>query len=240
MPLTDEQKAALKVLADVDTDELTTAIHQEMPEVHTAIFNQGHQKATKEKGKDVRAVEKKLEEAQAELTKRDERIQAMEATAPDATKIRDQYQGQLREAEAKHKAALDALNQEADQIALKGAKAVLRARFAKSLLPDAVDAMMAKLEAEGRVRVGEGRTIEVLQTGKDIPIMAPEGKDPLDILAEERIAAAPALWRQGGTEAGGGQQGGGAGATGYDPVADGKARAAAQKAAAGATNLALT
>lgn len=228
MPLSDEQATALTQLTEADAKDLIDALHEARPDVYDLAFNAGHKKATGEKSKLVRATEAKLEAAQGEIATLGQTIAELEEKAPDAKRLRDQYAERETQLKTQHETALQAARDTVTSERKQRAVDQLRAKLAATLLPDAVDAVLAKVQADGRIRVNDEGDVEVLQEGSDIPIAAPAGRDALTILADERLEKAPPIWKRSHVDGGGGTRGA-AGGAGYDPVAAGKAMAAEEK-----------
>lgn len=239
MPLTDEQKAALEVLASVpatDAEELATAFHKAHADAGQVLIDQGHGTATKAKGTEIRKLEKRLEE---ETTTRQKLEEKLRESDPD--KVHEKYRTEMSELQTKHEAELRAEREARIGEKRTGDLAGLRARLAAKLKPMALQAVLNDPEVQSRLQYGEDGSRRVLQLGKEIDYAPPAGQDALDLLAAALVD------RVRGIDPGevlsqadpGAGAGGGSGAGGYDPVAEGKRMAEAQKAGAGDQSLAF-
>lgn len=190
MPLTDEQKAALDVLATVpasDADELAAAFHKAHADAGQALIDQGHGTATKAKSVAIRNLEKKLEDEQAARLKAEERLKES-----DPDKVHAKYRDEMAEQATKHAAELRAEREARIGEKRNGDLSGLRARLATKLKPMALRALLNDPEVQSRLQYGEDGSRRVLQLGKEIDYAPPAGQDALDLLAValvERVRA---------------------------------------------------
>lgn len=237
MPLTAEQTAALTVLAGADPQELVEALHEQLPTVHQEVFDRGYKKRDATAGAEIRKIEKTLATEQAERKKLEERLQES-----DPEKIHARYREEIAGLTTKHEADLRAEREARIGEKRGGDLSGLRARLAGKLKPMALKAVLNDPEVQGRLQYGEDGTRRVLQLGKDIDYAPAAGVDALDLLATaliDRVRAEDPSEVLSGAEGGAGAGHGAGGAGGYDPVAEGKRMAEAQKAGAGDQSLAF-
>lgn len=243
MPLSDEQKAALKTLAAVpaaDAEELAREFRSAHAQATQLIYDDGHGAGVKSKGSEVRKLEKDVEKLTGEKTKLEQQL-----AERDPEKVHEKYKTEIAELTTKHEGELKAARAQTLEVRRQADLNALRARLADKLTPIALKAVLNDPETATRLAYGEddkGQTTRrVLQLGKDIEYATPAGKDPLELLAADLVERVktedPSAVRAGGESGAGVQQGGGSG--GYDPVKVGKEMAQSQKQQAGDGSLAF-
>lgn len=250
MPLTDEQAAALQVLVGADPKEVATEIKSKANPVWTLIFNSGHQKATKLTSDAVEKAEKARDEAQEKVRELEGKLETASKGNPDVETVRTQARKELDEAKAEAKKREDELVSTIDNLRrstiLGQLEGLLTDKEIGSLRPAWARNILRDPELRDRIALGkESGEFDVLQKGSKIPIQAdedtPRGKlKALALEIREEIKRSDPDGIAVPVDDGAGDvtsNRGGAGATGgYDPVADGRARAEAQKGAAGDVN----
>lgn len=245
MPLTEEQKAAIKLVGTIpatDADEAVEELKANARPVYETTFNAGHDKATKKKGKDERDLERQITAKDAEIARLQGEIEKAKGSTPDVEKVKADYKAEIAALEAKHAKEIEDRDSLADErevnrvvdrleILVTDPKApAIRKAWARNLLRDP--------DIRKRIKPGKGdHPTEILQAGKEIAIQAKDFDEQLKAFGKELFEKVKAEDSDGvvvpvddgsGVEGGGG---GGEGGDGYDAVAAGKAMAAAQKGA---------
>lgn len=237
MPLTDEQKAALQLLAAVPADDLADALHETIPAAHQEVFDRGYKKRDATAGTEIRKIEKTLAAEQAERAKLEERLKES-----DPEKIHAKYRDEIASLTTQHEAALKAEREARIGEKRGGDLSGLRARLAGKLKPMALKAVLNDPEVQSRLQYGEDGSRRVLQLGKDIDYAPPAGTDALDLLATaliDRVRSEDPSEVLSAADGGAGAGNGGSGGGGYDPAAEGRKMAEAQKAGQGDQSLAF-
>ena len=242
MPLTEEQVAALGLLAAADPEEVAAEVKSKANPLWTSIFNAGHKKATSTTSKDVQKAEEARDAALERVRTLEADLEKARKGNPDVEQVRAEAQKALadakKEAEDKERALTAAVEELRKDMILSEFERLgtsdefnIRGSWMKNILRDP--------ELRDRIALGKEKgEFDILQPGKKIPIQAedetPTGK--VRALVKERVEWLKANDPDGirvNTDDGGGQRGGGGedgtGSKAYDPVKDGQARAAAQK-----------
>lgn len=181
MPLSDEQKAALTLLASVpesDAEELASAFHAANTVAAQQLIDQGHGAATAAKSATVRKLERDLAKVMEEKQKAEERL-----AESDPEKVHAKYREEIAGLTTRHDAELKAERE--GRLAEKRSADLsdLKARLAPKLKPMALRAMLMDPEVQSRLQYGDDGSRRVLQLGKEIDYAPPPGTDALDLLA---------------------------------------------------------
>lgn len=212
MSLTEEQKAAVALIASAPAEAVAEALKNEANPIYNRIFGAG---VTTGKGQ----LKNQMDAQAAELTvaKQDverltgELAEAREAK-PDLDKIHQEWQAKLDAAKAETEAERKAREQEREARKMSDLRAHLTGL-------DPEYARWKATEYAGRLRTKEDGTIELLERPDgEVPVQLPEGKSPFQVLADEIVKSAPAALRISNADTGGGTGGGGGGAKTKDPV----------------------
>jgi DNA polymerase III gamma/tau subunit len=209
--------------------------------IYQAVFNQGHSAATEKADATETELKASLEEAQKQAKEAQAKVDEMKKGSPDVAKITEQYEAQITELKEKHKAEKRELVTKAENASLEvHRKAAVDRLVEKHDIPRLVaEVLLERAENSSRLKLKDGK-LQILQAGKDIPIVVDAEQDPLDVYTAELAGAVPAGLKVSNSDRGAGSTSTstGSGSGGYDPVKEGKARAEAQKNAK--TDLAFT
>lgn len=198
------------VTSDKATEEkdAVEVIHSAAPaEVFQVIFDRGHSTGlTKGKGS-VTEAEGKLKAAEDGKAEAERQLNEFKAKHPEAAKLQEQYQSDLKKLGEEHKAALDKKDIQIET----ERKARARSDFISALKDAGVDKDYAevladKAEHKDRIKFNEKGETEVLQKGKDIAIVPSAEKSALMMLAEEIYPIVPTKFQVSKAKGGGGVQ----------------------------------
>lgn len=205
MTLTPEQSAALQTalqaawqpLTDATPDDLADAFHKAHQAAGQKLIDKGSGTAKKSLGPELREAERKWTEAQAEITKRDERIAEIEAKVPDMAVVRKQYDERERDLKEKHKGEIAARDGRVQAERFGRVLSDVSGRLLKlGIRPKTVNTVIdLGGDPAKRLRFPEEGGVEVLQPGRDIAYAPPEGQDALDLYAAELYALADPDWQ---------------------------------------------
>jgi hypothetical protein len=146
----------------------------------------------------------------------------LKESQPDAAKIREQYDAEIKDLEAKHAKEVAGLKDDRSKSEVDREVSAFQSRLVSlGMDPDYAE-VQAQKKAD-RFRFEDGKGVQIMQEGKEIPITAGDDKTPLDVLAEAVVAAVPARFINSKADKGTGhrthQQGtGGAGGSVYDRI----------------------
>lgn len=211
MPLTAEQIAAVKLLADADATEVADALKNDANTIYNRVFGAGV-KTGKEAEKASKATLQ--EQLDAEKTARETAETALQEArnkVPDAEKLNADWQAKYDRDVQAAKQATEAERQARQQEREARKLSDLRAHLT-GLDPEY--AAWKATEAAKRLRVKDDGAVELLEAGSEIPVQVPAGKTPYAVLAEEIVRGAPAGLRLSNADSGAGTQGGGGGRSG--------------------------
>lgn len=213
MPLTEEQKAALKVIATVDAgdiDEAAESLKTEAHPVYQRVFNAGHSTAKSKADGDKQTFETELTEAKEEAERLKTELDELKEKTPDRAAIDAQWQQKLDREKAKIQEQLDAATQKVGRLTTD----TTVEKSENALLGAGIRPRMAKLlakEAAGRISYDEQGNAVLKEAGSDIPVQVPTGKSAFQVLAEQEKAAADPADLVSKADSGGGTDGGGNG-----------------------------
>lgn len=222
---------AIKNPTSENAKAAATALKKLAQPIYQAVFNTGHSEATEKAKTTEKELTEKLEAEQERASKAEKKAKDLEAGAPDVAKVTEQFEQQITELKEKHKAEKKALEQKAQDAALE----IHRAKAVDKLVEQGVNRTYAEVLMEreanrNRLKLDKDGKLQILQAGKDIPIVVDAEQSPLDVFTAELAGATPAELKTSNGDRGAGSTSAttGSGSTGYDPVKDGQARAQAQ------------
>lgn len=206
-------KDLLQKLNDAVTGDKTTedkeavdVLHTVAPaEVFQVIFDRGHstglakgtQKNTEAEGK-VTAAETARAEAERQLKE-------FKDKHPEAAKLQEQYQADLKKKDDDHKIELDKKDQQIETERRGRARSdFIGALKDVGIDPDYAVVLADKEENRNRIKFNEKGETEVLQKGKEIAIVPSTDKTALKMLAEELYPSVPAKFQTSKAAGGGG------------------------------------
>ncbi len=193
----DERTQLLELLKkyehNTDHDPIIQGLRASAQPLYQGIFNAGHSEATAR----AQAKTMELESRIAALTTEKQGIQTkldeLNGKAPDAEKLKGQYEGQITAKDAE----IAKLKQQVNDVRLAGHYPLLAVALAEA----GVDAEYAELvmvpreDVKTRLRLDEKGQLLITQKGLDIPIVPGQGETALKALAKELAADVPAKWR---------------------------------------------
>lgn len=192
----------------VEEKDAVDVIHSAAPaDVFQVIFDRGHStgltkgttKNTELEGK-VTAAENKAAEAQRQLDE-------FKAKHPDAAKLQESYQNDLKKKDEEHAEALKQKDQQIDNERRGRATSDLRAALIgmgfKKLF---AETLADRPEQQVRIKFDKDGKPEVLQKGKDIAIVPTAEKNAIEMLAAELHTTATPDMLTSNTKGGGGIQ----------------------------------
>jgi hypothetical protein len=221
MPTRQEAIAALA--ADDDLDGVVAELMQNARRLYTTINNKGYsaaQLAEKEKRTNLEATIERLE---GEIKEARKNIGELEKKAPEAASLKQQYEQQVEQLKEQHKTAQSKLK---DQLANERRQTVISTLTAK-LVQAKVDPKYAKVIARDediikRLKFNDDGTLDVMQQGKDIPVVPGENQDRLDVLVEDVVRETDPKFISADVDRGGGHKpdtsSGGNGSGSYDAI----------------------
>lgn len=195
MPLTEEQKAALAVIATVDGADIEEAAEELKNRAHPVyqrVFNAGHATARNKADGDRQTIESQLQEAKDEAERLRGELDELKASQPDRAAIDAQWQKRLDAEVKKVSDQLEAASAKVarlttDTTAEKVENALLKAGFRPKMAKLMASANAARISYDD-----EGRPV-LNDPDTGTPIQVPSGKTAFEHLAEtEKSAADPA------------------------------------------------
>jgi hypothetical protein len=183
MPLTDEQKAALTLLASADVEDFAEALQNEANPLYNRVFRAGVSRGKESVG----AVAKERDEFKARAEEVEQQLADLQAKTPDRAEIDKAWQAKLDKEREKLAAEVES---ERAKVARLTTDTVVE-KTENALLAAGIKPSVAKLFARDRaqrIRFDEGGA-PVLYDG-EIPVQVPSGKTPFQVLAEQEVAAA--------------------------------------------------
>ncbi len=224
------QEAVEFLNSQSDAAAVVSALHSGAPRIHQGIFDKGFGKAKTEFQVREVALQDQLKAATEDLGKVQGELKEVREKAPDVGKVTEQFQGEIKSLKDKHKQDIDTLR--ASNLAEKRNRdlATLRAQLAAKLDPEYAKLKSELGETASRLRYNSDGNLEVMQAGKEIPFAPAEGKNPLDLLADEIITSADPKWVVSNVNGGsgvnnsGGNSGGGSGSV-YERIRAERAKA---------------
>lgn len=248
MPLTAEQVSALEALFapdgplhGADPEDVAEGLRSKVTPVFTVILNEGHQKGGGQSAKEIKKLQKRLEEAEARNQQLSEQLTNGN---PDIEKVRKDAQTevaslrqQIKDMEEQHERDEDQRVRD-EAVALYGS--LLESKEVGSVRPSWARNLKGDPETHKRIRVvkdGEGkRSVVVMQAGKEIPIAADDDTREAQLRAlaletRKRLEKEDPDAIRVPVDSGGGVHGdvaGGEGGDGYDPAKEGKEMAKRQ------------
>lgn len=209
MPLTDEQKQAITVLAGADPKEATEALKDGAHPLFQSVFRKGYGTAQGE----YEGETGKLTKAQAEAAAAKARAEKAEADltearskTPDVDKLHADYGTKLKEKDDAIAAERTARENER--------KARIRSdlRAELGVINDSGYADYLASTHIDRLTPKDDGTVELLEAaGSSVPVQVPQGKTPYKVLAEDILKDVAPDKKRSDVDAGGGAQGGSGG-----------------------------
>lgn len=219
-----ELKELIEELAKKPKDQVVTALKEHGHPVFQEVFNLGHSKATADAKAEREALEASLSETKADLGKAQGRVKELEEKAPDAAKLREQYEQEVEGLKAKHKGELEERDTRLRDERMERAVTDLKSKLiAAGLDPEYAEVKVDKSEVRQRLRHSDKGELEVLQNGKEIPFTPADGKSGLDLLAAEIREGTDPKWISSKADRGsdtGTSRGSGAGSGLFDRIRD--------------------
>lgn len=217
--------AKLVELFNANGDEVVTALQTSAQPVYQRIFDKGHSTGLT-KGRD----EKKTTDAEvtrltSELETANASLTELRSKTPDVQKVTEQFQTEIRDIKEKHKGEIKAERERSREIEINRQMTLLKTKLEKKVNPLYAKLLTQDLDIRKRIHPKDDGAVEVMQAGKEIPFSPAEGQDPIDLLVDELVKAAPTDYRLAEGDEGSGVQNGPAGAprkTSFDKIRENK------------------
>lgn len=215
MPLTEEQKAAIKTLAAVpseDLEEAASALKDEAQPVFQKVFRKGYGTAQGEYEGENGKLTKAQAEAEAAKTRADKAeadLQEARKEQPDVDKIHTDYRSKLEEKDTELEKERKARKEERRN----RIRADLRAELGVINDSDYADYLASKYV--DRLKDKEDGAVELLEApGSSVPVQIPQGQTPYKVLAGEILKGVAPDKKRADVDSGGGAGAGGGGTGG--------------------------
>lgn len=179
--------------AEKDKDAVDVLHNVVAADVFQPIFDRGHNAGLAKGSSQSTDLKTRAETAEAAAKAATEQLDEFKKKSPDAAKLQEQYQSDLKKKDEEHKAELA----KRDQVLAAERTKRVRSDLVRELLSHKVDKDYAEVladkpEVRDRIRFNDAGEIEVLQKGKDIAIVPSSEKGALAMLSEELKATVPA------------------------------------------------
>jgi hypothetical protein len=223
--MTDEEFKQLEELAGKfedakDRGRVAKAIQSKMHPVFQDINDGGRAAANKDNEQKVASLTTERDQLKTRAEKAEGDLKDLDGKAPDATKLREKYEADLKAEREKHTRELQEKDQTAVNIRLDVAKQRLVDRlaaegrevdreYAQTVLvqrPDVISRMQVDAKSPDVKVFKQGST--------ELHIVPAEGRDALDHLAEELAAVVPEKWKGSKVQRGSASNGGTGGGNG--------------------------
>lgn len=198
------------VTADKTNEEkdAVDVIHTAAPsEVFQVIFDRGHSTGLQKGKTNTTELEGKVTAAETAKAEAERQLNEFKAKHPDAAKLQEGYQNDLKKKDEEHAEAL----RKKDELIEKERRGRARSDLITELTGLGVEKIYAEVLADRpenvvRIKFDKEGQPEVLQKGKDIAIVPTAEKGPLGMLAVELKATTPAKFLTSNAKGGGGLQ----------------------------------
>lgn len=204
-----------------DKERVSKVVQSKMHPVFQDINDGGRAAANKDNEKKLSEVTTERDTFKTRAEKAETDLKELEGKAPDATKLREKYEADLRKEREENARKLAEKDQQAVNIRLEVAKQRLVDKLAEAGEVDreyASTVLVQKPEVVNRLQVkAESPDVKVLKQGStELHIVPADGKDALDHLAEELAANIPDKWKGSKVRSGSGANGGNGGTSGSE------------------------
>lgn len=187
----------LAELNKLDRAQVVTGIQTHAQPLYQAIFDKGHSTSTAANSAKVTELNGTLASLQEQIKAKDAEITQLQSKTPGAEELRRTYETQVADLQKKNKEATDELK----ATLWEERKTRVQTDLQMKLVSQGVDAdyaavLVLKPEVQKRIRKApETGQPEILQADGGVPLAAPAGQTPLDVLVGELSAAAPAKFK---------------------------------------------
>lgn len=224
MPLA-ELIAKLIEAFNANADDVITALQATAQPIYQRVFDKGHSTGL-QKGRD----EKKTADADvtrltSELAAANTSLTELRNKTPDVQTITTQFQNEITALKNTHKAELQTARDKSRTTEVKRQATILETKLKSKVNPLYAKLLVQDLEVLKRINPRDDGSVEVMQAGKEIPYSPAEGQDPIDLLVDELVKAAPTDYRLAEGDEGSGIQSGPAGTQSksrFDKIRDDK------------------
>lgn len=196
------------ITADKATEEkdAVEVIHTVAPaDVFQVIFDRGHSTGLGKGTTKATELEGKVTAAEAKVVEIQRQYDEFKAKHPDAAKLQEGYQNDLKKKDEEHAEALKQKDQQIDTERRGRATSDLRsALLAAGFKKLFAETLADKAENQVRIKFDKDGKPEVLQKGKDIAIVPTAEKSAIEMLAAELHSTATADMLTSNTKGGGG------------------------------------
>lgn len=206
----DEIEKIVQQLLGKDNSLIAGAVQKLLAPVYQDIFNKGHGVATAKAQGDRVELEANTNRLNGELVTAAAKIKELEESKPDVAKVRKQYDESIDVLKNEHKTQVQKL--QTTITAEREARALADIRSGLQSLgvdADYADVLASKDDVKRRLKFKDDGSVEVLQAGKDIPIIASGDKKPVALLVDELRTTVPAKFVTSNGDRGSGTSGAG-------------------------------
>jgi len=204
MPLSPEQAAAVKLLAEADPKEVAEAMKADAASAYQAVYQSGFTTAHKDAKTKLSAKDEEVARLAAELAERGEEIARLGAAQPDFAAEKQRLTDALTKAKQEAEAAKAEASERVKAVHKQKALADVRAALvSKDVDPEYAEMVLAAKAAE-RVRVAEDGAVAFLDADGLTPL-----QNGLDGLAAQLVAGLDAKWLRSKADGGAGVTPGG-------------------------------
>lgn len=201
---------------EVSDDTIVQAFQTDGQPVYQLVYDRGHGAATGRKSTEVERLTTERDNAIRERDEAQAKLSEIEGSAPDAEKIREQYNAELEKAKLKAKETEEALKARLHKERVARARADLRTTLVSkhSIDPDYAEVLASRPDIEERFSFTDDGDVEVLQRGKQIPYAPGDGQTSVGLLAAELREGVNPKFVLSGADNGSGANGNGGGGSG--------------------------
>jgi uncharacterized phage infection (PIP) family protein YhgE len=207
----------LAELNKLDRNQVVTGLQTHAQPIFQVIFDRGHSTATATAKAERTTLDAQLASLQEQIRQLTDQNRQLSDKAPEAAALRKQHEDAIAVLRKEYEDKLKEKDGLVAQERMNNALANLRGKLlggSSKLDEDYAAVLVAKPELAKRLRFTSDGKVEVLQADSATPLAAPQGKDGLDLLADELKAAAPTKFVTVESDRGGGAPPAGGGAAG--------------------------
>lgn len=206
-----------KKYEDKDKDQVLKIIKDDIHPVFQDINDGGRTAANKANEKKVKELETARDEAQTKMEKAEADLAELNGKAPDAAKLREKYEKDLKDAREdfgkKELALKNQLKDATKETQVEKLVDILERDYGVDR-DYAQEVLVRKSEHAERIQIGDDRKLTVLKKGTtDIPLVPPsDGKKTLlHLLADDMVVGLDPKWKTSKVNRGSSTQGSGGG-----------------------------
>lgn len=205
----------------LDKGSVVTALQAQAQPIFQSIFDKGHAAATARFNGEKSELEGKITGLNETIRTKDTQIQQLSEKAPEVATLTQQHQTEINRLKEEQKNALRVANETLIGERRSRARGDLRVKLVGlGVDSDYAEMLVNKPDMEKRIRPNAQGQMEFIRADNDAPYAPAQGKDVLDLMAEELKAVVPPKFitvsgdRGSGTRSADSGSGGGKGAAG--------------------------